>query len=194
MSRGECPGMAEAVINRPVFAKRAIVITSLIVLFFLTLFLVVVVDLFTFRIKYEGHWSGNGNPALLFVFLLLPVYAVFLSLLGITSRSIFAQRMEKGFYHYGLIGFLTLLGLIQVGAAALYKDLVLFTLSNTPFAPDPHGLTWGHWNQYSNTAYVNGFTYSLGIITAIVLGYIAAAIGRRIGQGRQPKDAKGNSV
>ncbi|WP_054954754.1 3'-5' exonuclease [Paenibacillus dakarensis] len=61
---------------------------GMIVLFLLTTSLTGMVDMMTFRLRWNGHLSGNGNPALLVVFILIPLYIALLILTGRSFRQI----------------------------------------------------------------------------------------------------------
>jgi hypothetical protein len=142
-----------------------------VILVLLTITLLSLVDLFTFRLKPNGHLSGNGNPALLFIILLLPVYLLLLSLVGTASGIFFSQGFMEGKYAIGVICIIVLIGIIQYLLALVYADLIFSSLGGRPSNPISAIKGWNHFNQYTNTAYINLLTYSLGIILSVLLGY-----------------------
>ncbi|MFC4777928.1 hypothetical protein ACFO9Q_14100 [Paenibacillus sp. GCM10023252] len=158
--------------------KHSGLIISLLVLGMASLTSLMLVDLFTFRPRPNGHFSGNGNPALLFVFLLVPLYAVWLGLVGRASYLFFGEGLTRGEERLGIVVLLILLLLLQAFIAYGYAHLIFHSLGSTS---DPEATFAGSrgMNQYTNTAYVNLITYTIGTIIAILAGYVFALLRRR---------------
>lgn len=152
---------------------------SLIVLLLLTAVFTGLLDLLTFRPSWNGGISGNGNPGLILVFVMIPLYAVLLYLMGKISHSYFREQMKKGLYSTGSITFLV----IMVGVMGLfaygYYGHIFRGLGGGPEHSESVIYRWGNWNQYTNTAYINLFTYMLGLLWSIIIGYMAALITRK---------------
>lgn len=151
---------------------------SVVVLFFITVILLLLVDLFTFRIRPGGHLSGNGNPALLFVFPLVPLYLLFLSLVGIMFGLLFYDGFQEKKFYVGLFSGIVIIAIILGLLETLYYSEIFYSLGVSPDQPNSTMNGWGHFNQYSNTAYINIATYSCGIAIAIICGYWIALIVR----------------
>lgn len=152
---------------------------SVIVLFLITSTLTGFVDLMTFRLNWSGHLSGNGNPALLVVFILIPLYIPLLYLIGMASRYFFHEKMKDGWYSAGTLTFLILMaGVIALFAYGYYYQ-IFSGLGGGPSNTESAIFRFGHWNQYTNTAYINILTYSLGLVCSMIAGYVAALITRR---------------
>lgn len=75
--------------------RRGLLLT-IAILVLLTVTVLTLVDLFTFRLRPNGHLSGYGNPALFFVIILTPLYILLLSLVGTASGIFFGQGFKKG--------------------------------------------------------------------------------------------------
>lgn len=157
---------------------------SILSLFFLTVLLLSLVDLFTFRLRPSGHLSGNGNPALLFVIGLIPLYAVFAVLVGIVSGSYFKRSFLQGKFNGLFLFLLLVLGAVFSGLELLYARQMFYSLGGFPDQPKSAIYGWTIWNQYTNTAFFNVITYTLGIIVSILVGYAAALAGTRFSRKR----------
>ncbi|MGG3836389.1 hypothetical protein ABEV00_05105 [Paenibacillus thiaminolyticus] len=167
-------------------ARRRYFVIALILFFIATLIGVGLVDLFTFRVRPGEGMSGNGNPALLILFPLVPLYAVLLAMLGIASHRFFARGLRRGDKPALILLLLTLLGVGLVVMEWLYMKQFIGNLGGPPDNPRSAIYRWGWWNPYTNTAYINVFTYTFGIDLAMIVGYAAAwiadAIRRKKGQ------------
>ncbi|MFC7679196.1 PolC-type DNA polymerase III [Paenibacillus sp. GCM10028914] len=152
---------------------------SIIVLFLITTALTGLVDMMTFRLNWSGHISGNGNPALLVVFMLVPLYMVLLCLVGIASWSFFHEKMRDGWYSSGSLVFLIIMAGVLALFAYGYYIQIFNKLGGGPDNTDSAIFRFGHWNQYTNTAYINILTYSLGLVFSMIAGYAAALVTRR---------------
>ncbi|UNK18660.1 3'-5' exonuclease [Paenibacillus sp. N3/727] len=147
---------------------------SIIVLFLLTASLTGLVDMLTFRLRWNGHLSGNGNPAMLVVFLLIPLYIALLYLTGMTFRNFFYEKMKDGWYSSGIITFLIVMAGVLGFFAYGYYRYIFKGLGGGAENLDSALFRWGYWNQYTNTAYINILTYSLGLVCSMIAGYVAA--------------------
>ncbi|MDU5145547.1 MAG: hypothetical protein E6230_25575 [Paenibacillus dendritiformis] len=155
-------------------ARRRYFVTALLFLFAVTLIGVGLVDMFTLRPRPGGGMSGNGNPALLMLCLLVPVYAVFLVMLGIGSRRFFACGLRRGHHQAVTLLVLILFGVALLALEWLYVKQLIGNLGGAPDRPGSVIYRWGWWNQYTNTACINVFTYLFGIDLALIIGYGAA--------------------
>lgn len=152
---------------------------SIAVLFLLTAALTGLVDLMTFRLRWSGHLSGNGNPGMLVVFLLIPLYTALLYLTGMTSRNFFHEKMKDGWYSSGIITFLIIMaGVLGLFAYGYYVQ-IFKGLGGGPGNVDSAIFRFGQWNQYTNTAYINILSYSLGLVFSMIAGYVAALFTRK---------------
>ncbi|SUA50783.1 Uncharacterised protein [Paenibacillus thiaminolyticus] len=155
-------------------ARRRHCVIALILLFVVTLIGVGLVDVFTFRLRSGGGMSGNGNPALLILFPLVPLYAVLLAMLGTASHGFFAQGLQRGVKQVIILLVLILLGVALAVMEWLYIKQFFGNLGGPPDNPRSAIYRWGWWNPYTNTAYINVFTYTFGIDLAMIAGYVAA--------------------
>jgi len=161
---------------------KAHVVSSMVVLvsLFLTIILLGAVDLFTFRINSKGHLSGNGNPALIFIFMLVPIYLILLGIIMMVSGITFRDRFREGLHSIGIILILIVLSVIGILVEKLYADMIFDSLGGWPDSPYSAIQGWGLLNQYTNTAFINVITYSLGIFVSIIIGYLGALISHRL--------------
>ncbi|WP_018758149.1 hypothetical protein [Paenibacillus terrigena] len=148
----------------------------LLALVFLTVILLGAVDLFTFRMTPKSHMSGNGNPALIFVFILVPLYVMLFGIITMISGVIFRDRFRDGLDSIGMFIVLIVFSVIFAVGARTYADMIFNSLGGWPEDPYSAIYGWGVVNQYTNTAFINVFTYSLGLKLAVMLGYLWAAI------------------
>ncbi|WP_374020503.1 hypothetical protein ABU162_13315 [Paenibacillus thiaminolyticus] len=101
-------------------ARRRHCVIALILLFVVTLIGVGLVDVFTFWLRPGGGMSGNGNPALLILFPLVPLYAVLLAMLGIASHRFLARGLRRGDKQALILIILILLGVALAVLEWLY--------------------------------------------------------------------------
>lgn len=76
-----------------------------------------------------------------------------------------------------LIVMMAILSLLAYG----YYHFIFNGLRGGPDQHDSAIFAWGRWNQYTNTAFINMITYSLGLVFSMILGYAFALI---TGRGR----------
>ncbi|GAA0839860.1 hypothetical protein GCM10008915_34270 [Bifidobacterium pullorum subsp. gallinarum] len=155
------------------------VMLSILVLFFLTMTLTGMVDLFTFRLRWNGGLSGNGNPALLIVFLLVPLYTVLLCLTGAASCYFFREKMRDGWYSGGMLSCLVVMTGTISWLAVGYYYRIFHDLVGATSESGSTIFRFGEWDQYSNTAFINILTYSLGISLSLLIGYGIAFLTRK---------------
>ncbi|WP_123040173.1 hypothetical protein [Cohnella candidum] len=143
-------------------------------LFFLSTALLGLVDLLTFKPNPVGHMSGNGNPALLAIFVFVPAYLAFVLLLGILSFLFFRSGFRSGklFAEWIIIAFFG--GCLLVWLVKMHAQGIFYTLGGKPSDPDSLITGWSMFNQYTNMVYFNYLTYSLGMLVSILIGYFAA--------------------
>lgn len=79
--------------------------------------------------------SGNGNPALLILFPLVPLYAVLLAMLGVASHRFFARGLRRGDKPALILLLLTLLGVGLVVMEWLYMKQFIGNLGGPRIIP-----------------------------------------------------------
>lgn len=159
-----------------IWEHRRIIISLFLGLCLLSLVLLGLIDLWTFRLKPGGHLSGNGNPALLFVFIFLPVYVLFLIGNVVIAQWYFNLEIRQAKYHLGLLIFMIVLMLFCIGCKTLYYREIFYTLGGFSDSAQSAIYRWSNLNQYTNTAYFNVFTYTIGLLASLVIGYVIAAV------------------
>lgn len=156
------------------FARYRLMLLWLITLFFLSTAFLGLVDLFTFKPNPLGHMSGNGNPALLAIFLFVPVYLAFVLILGILSFRFFRSAYRSGKFFVEWIIFAFFGGCLLGWLAKMHAQSIFYTLGGKPDDPDSLIAGWSLFNQYTNMVYFNYLTYSIGMLVSILIGYFAA--------------------
>ncbi|MET3697452.1 hypothetical protein SAMN05877753_10649 [Bacillus oleivorans] len=112
--------------------------------------------------------SGNGNPALIILWLFWPAFICFYYLTGQTTRVIFTK--------YRNINLIFSVLLICTGASLLllipitsFAGQLIETLGGPSTEPDSRIYRFPLWNQYTNSLFFNIYTFLLSIfVTAII--------------------------
>lgn len=151
-----------------------------LILFFVTMIGLALVDLWTFRLKPNGHMSGNGNPAILILLIFGPLYLVFIGFITYIANCIFKQSFINGRKNVSLLVSILLLGGTLLVLERFYFLQIFYSLGGFPDNQSSAIYRWGMWNQYTNTAYFNVITYTLGVMMAILIGYISAFLQRNL--------------
>lgn len=127
------------------------------------------IDLMTFKPRPNGAISGNGNPAIIIMFVAIPIYAV---LLGMTSMLVYnvkkVSQIKKGL----IIFFISLLLIFCVIGEINEVKWHLDILNGGPNNPKSIIYGWGWFNQYTNTIFFNVNSFVFGIALSGVLGCI----------------------
>ncbi|MBW5446225.1 hypothetical protein GE107_09155 [Cohnella sp. CFH 77786] len=157
-------------------ARLRTVVFALILLFFLNIVCLGLVDLFTFKVVPGGGMSGNGNPALAFVFLLIPINLAFLAILVTLTQYLFLNGFREGKFSVEWLIIVFCLGILLGWLAKLHADGIFSTLGGKP--GNPRSLLIGRslFNQYTNTVFFNYITFAIGVMAAIVVGYVTAFV------------------
>ncbi len=130
--------------------------------FFIGVTLLALVDVFTFKPRPGGHLSGNGNPALIFVFPLIPICLALMIQLGLLSKKFFRLSLERGKYAAEWVVSLLVIGCIWAGLAVIHANEIYSSLGGRPDNPRSLLAGWPVWNPYTNTVYFNFITFSIG--------------------------------
>jgi hypothetical protein len=125
------------------------------------------IELMTFKPRPNGAVSGNGNPVLLLVFVLVPV---FLALIYLWVKGVykgFAHQSQSYMKKHLLYGFS--LCVIGVFLQIVFIIKKLNTLENHPYNPFEVGYQGSIINQYTNNLFFNGSIYGI-ILTGALVG------------------------
>lgn len=155
----------------PCSKQQRIMLGIVVCLLVITLLELQLIDMMTVHYASTGRISGNGNLGLLAVGLFIPFYFMLLSCIGIAGCFVYYNRLRQKksncCFLVFLVGVSIGLGLIQrffFMRERIPEDVQVETLWDYLLTP------------YMNSAFVNIFTYLLGIIFTIVLSYIIALI------------------
>lgn len=153
---------------------------SLIILLsalFLAIVLFYLIDLFTLNYRGKDYGtSGNGNPGLLFVFPAVPVYLFMLVFIYKLSGSYY-RRKHISLLWPAIIALLLLI-LCYYGEYQLAQSLIQ-QLGGGPHNPDSVIYRWSWLNQYTNTLFFNGFTFTIGVLLAVLISSCQELVRRR---------------
>jgi hypothetical protein len=153
--------------------SNLIVFVSTLVLAIVLFFLV---DLFTLKYRGEGYGiSGNGNLVLLFVFPAVPVYLFML---------VFVYKVGGSYYRHIkniaiLPAFLVLLLCICIYGEYYLTQSLIRHLKGGPNTPDSVIYRFGWLNQYTNTLFFNVFTFTIGVLLALLISSCVEILRRR---------------
>ncbi|GGD98319.1 hypothetical protein GCM10010911_66400 [Paenibacillus nasutitermitis] len=136
--------------------KTAVIVTMILLLF--NVILIFLVDLLTFKMIPGRAISGNGNPAFILWFIEIPAY-VFL-LLGIC----YIVNKEKYFTNRSIYYPLLFLLIIVASVYLQYNHANHINSTNANLIDE-----YGWINQYTNTIYINYYTFLMGIFTLLGL-------------------------
>jgi phosphoglycerol transferase MdoB-like AlkP superfamily enzyme len=133
----------------------------------------VLIDLTTIN---PVHYSGNGNFAILFTIPTVPLYLIFLYLLG---RLVYkgSKRMTAKRYFY-LLGILLMVTIILIFLEIRFIKQLMYLLGGGPEIPESRIFRFGWYNQYTNTFYFNWITFCLGMVFSTVLSSSVARLKR----------------
>ncbi|WP_276352523.1 hypothetical protein [Cohnella caldifontis] len=126
------------------------------------------VRLFTFAYKTGGPVSGNGNPGLLIAFPALVFYSVTLFYIYKAGRYFFRFGNRRVASRYPLVLFFPL-AVCGYGEFRFARSL-LRHLGGGPGDPDSVIYRWPLLNQYTNTMFLNAYTFIGGILIALLIG------------------------
>ena len=132
--------------------KIAPIVYFVLVLTVINIVLLYLTDLFTLKMV-PGHGiSGNGNPGIVLWFLEIPAYiALLICIFYITHKR---RTFANGRLLYAIL-------FLAVFAAAAYMQ---YRHANRIIAANGDRIQeFGAINQYTNTIYLNGYTFMIGI-------------------------------
>ncbi|MFD0714807.1 hypothetical protein [Paenibacillus sp. GCM10027626] len=128
------------------------------VLFALNLIAIQATDIFTIKMRPGRGISGNGNPGLLLWFWEIPLYLLLLAgiVYLVVKTKFFARR--GFFYPFFFLILLLASGYLQNGHA----HRILLSI-------DGKIDEFGAINQYTNTIYINYYSFLIGIFTLLMI-------------------------
>ncbi|MGO4270628.1 hypothetical protein AB4Z22_12390 [Paenibacillus sp. TAF58] len=154
-------------------------IVGAFLLFFISASSFYLIDLMTFKPRPNGAISGNGNPAIIIMFVALPVYAVLLGMISMFFYNVKkVTRIKKGL----IIFFISLLLIFCILGEINEVKWHLKTLNGGPNSPNSIIYRWGWFNQYTNTIFFNVYIFIFGIALSGMLGCILSIKKNREGQ------------
>jgi hypothetical protein len=136
---------------------KTVSITTLFILL-LNLVLIYLVDLFTFEMTPGRAISGNGNPALVLWFFEIPAYV--LLLFGL----FYLVKQTKYFVHKTAIFPIVYFLLLCLSVYLQYNHVLKINRSIDQLIDE-----YGAINQYTNTIYINCYTFLIGIFALLTL-------------------------
>ncbi|TJY43880.1 hypothetical protein E5161_00250 [Cohnella pontilimi] len=157
-------------------SKHRLLFLWLVLLAFVSICLLALIDLFTYRARPGGHLSGNGNPAALFMIPFFLVYIAFVAVLGTSSNIVFRRGFFQRKFAAEWVCILIIIGISLCGLEKLYITEILATLGGGPSNPQSMIYGWSRFNQYTNNIFINYITFALGVLIAILTGYATALI------------------
>ncbi|MFF2479868.1 hypothetical protein [Paenibacillus sp. NPDC058071] len=145
--------------------KTALIISSC--LFALNLFVIYLVSVFTMELLPGKGISGNGNPGIVLWYIEIPIYISLIALIIyiINKVKFFANRTI--FYPILLLCALLLVSFLEYRfAASLYHSI------------HDRIKEFGAVNQYTNTMFINYYTFTIGILLALIIQSIVQKLRR----------------
>lgn len=147
---------------------KSLRIATLVVLF-INLALIGLVELFTFEIEQGKEISGNGNPALILWFIELPAYLLLLIGIGlIVHRERYLERRKDIWIPLMILVFLAVSILLQVDKAQRGYDQLDGLIEE-----------YGWLNPYTNTIYINFYSFLSGILFMLFIQSVITVIRTR---------------
>lgn len=140
---------------------------TIVILLGLCVFFFFLVEFLTFKPRPNGTVSGNGNPVIIILVVLVPV---FLTLLYFWVKGLYkgfiqqSEVLKKKHLFYGLL--LLVIGIVLQVIYVVNKVSALENHPYNPFKADYHGSII---NQYTNNLFFNGSIYGI-LITGTLVG------------------------
>ncbi|MGE7054761.1 hypothetical protein ACQKI4_19485, partial [Paenibacillus glucanolyticus] len=91
----------------------------------------------------------------------------------------FREKMRDGWYSGGMLSFLVVMTGTISWLAVGYYYRIFHDLVGATSESGSTIFRFGEWDQYSNTAFINILTYSLGISLSLLIGYGIAFLTRK---------------
>ncbi|UCZ54126.1 hypothetical protein LGQ02_04925 [Bacillus shivajii] len=134
--------------------------TTLLVILFTNIVFLIVIDLFTAS---PDSWSGNGNPAILFVLPFILLFSVFCYMLS-------TEWYRRSTLSLRIVLIITLPTMILASIFhTIHITSLLDALGGTPTVADSKIYRFGWFNQYTNTLFFNIYTYIFTIAFTIMI-------------------------
>lgn len=144
---------------------KSLRIATLAVLF-INLILIFLVNLFTIEMEPGKGISGNGNPAIILWFIELPAYLLLLiGIALIVHRERYLERRKGIGIPLMLLAFLAVSILLQIDNASRIKEQI-----------DGQINEFGWLNQYTNTIYINFYSFLSGILLMLFIQSVITLI------------------
>lgn len=145
--------------------KRAFLLLSLFLISILGFYCI---DLLTFRASPNGTVSGNGNPAILVMFVFVPLFLWYIVYLAI---AVYRLNLAK----YSKYTLLFQISFIALGVVMIFQvvEVHIMSLGGGPNHPESLIYRWGWFNQYTNTIYFNVYTFGWGTAFSYLVGTYA---------------------
>ncbi|GIP14652.1 hypothetical protein J40TS1_02940 [Paenibacillus montaniterrae] len=140
----------------------------IVILSLLCLLLVILVDLFTFELKPDKGISGNGNPGVIFFVLFILLYAALIMSIYMKFLKASGRRYAYAFAGFGGAGTILFSILLIKYVVSQYEE----------FAGRLEG--FGVLNQYTNTVFVNFYSFVLGLSVVFTTIGLVHIVRRRI--------------
>jgi hypothetical protein len=121
--------------------------------------------------------SGNGNLAILFIPLILFLYAGFLYICWKESTRALQKRSMP--FMYELIVVTGVLMVILIYKEVQFIHHLIELLGGGPTVPESQIFRYGWFNQYTNTFYFNIYTFLLGCTSCLLLVGIKITLNRK---------------
>lgn len=150
-------------------STKSLRIATLIV-FLINVILIFLVDLFTIEMMPDKGIAGNGNPAVILWFIELPVYLLLLAGIAlIVHRERYLVQYNRVRVSLILLVFFAVSLLLQVDKAQRIRNRI-----------DGHTHEFGWLNPYSNTIYINFYSFLSGILLLLFIQSVITLIRFRI--------------
>jgi len=138
-------------ISKPV-KKIAPIVYIVLILIVVNIVLLYLTDLFTLKMVPGRGISGNSNPGIVIWFLEIPAYvALLICIFYITHKR---QSFASGRLPYAIL----FLAVVATAAYIQYRHASRIIAANGDRIQE-----FGAINQYTNTVYLNGYTFMIGI-------------------------------
>lgn len=138
---------------------KTLVYTNLILLF-INIFIIFLVDIMTFTIDINHRISGNGNPAIILFFILIPFILAFIYFL-----IVLINRLENSFFKKKSYAAILIVITLALACLQFFHAKNIYGKINE--ALDGFGTI----NQYTNTVFINGYTFLIVVFISLILNY-----------------------
>lgn len=133
------------------------------------LIMIQLIDMMTFKYTAGRGISGNGNPALILIFLLAPGWIYICTMVGRISHRVYLE-MGNGYKIASFVIQLSLLALCTIGEIIIIQRHI--SILGVPRDPNAVIYRWGWFNQYTNTIFINYVVFSLSILISNLVGML----------------------